>query len=333
MKVAIVILNWNGLGHLKTFFSSVSTYSESYPVYVIDNASTDDSVLWLKQNFPTTIVISNPQNEGFCRGYNLGLQQIEADYFVLLNSDVEVTDNWISPIIHLMEEDQMVAACQPKILAYLDKQKFEYAGAAGGFIDWLGYPFCRGRVFETQEEDTGQFDDTKEVFWATGACFFVRAALFNELGGFDESFFAHMEEIDLCWRLKNRGYKIMYEGSSKVYHLGGGTLQQTSPYKSFLNFRNGLFLLYKNLPQKRLSSTIFIRLLLDGVAGIRFFAKFEMAMVWSIIKAHGYFYSALFRNQIKRDNLKNVETKPILYTSIVWDYFAKGKKKYSELMS
>ncbi len=331
MNLAIVILNWNGLKHLQVFLPSVVHYAEGHPIYVVDNASSDASVVWLSENYPSIQLVLNSQNEGFCKGYNLGLKHIQADYFVLLNSDVEVTENWISPILRMMENDADIAACQPKILSFSEKQKFEYAGAGGGLIDWLGYPFCRGRIFDSLEDDRGQFDDIQEVFWASGACFFVKASLFYELGGFDETFFAHMEEIDLCWRLKTRGYKIMYCGQSKVYHLGGGTLQKESPFKSFLNFRNGLCLLYKNLPQKRLASTLFIRMVLDGVAGIRHLLKGELALLWSILKAHGHFYRFLFQNKLKRDNVKNIEVKPTLYSSIVWEYFMKGKKKYAEL--
>lgn len=333
MKIAIAILNWNGLQHLQTFLPSVVAHSGTHSIFVIDNASTDGSVAWVKQSYPSISIVQNTENEGFCRGYNIGLSQIEAEYFVLLNSDVEVTVGWIDPILQLMDQDQEVAACQPKILAYLNKQRFEYAGAAGGFIDWLGYPFCRGRVFDTVEEDKGQYNDTKELFWASGACFFVRSKVFRELGGFDEAFFAHMEEIDLCWRMKNRGHKILYVGESTVYHVGGGTLQQTSPFKAYLNFRNGLFLMYKNLPKKRLFSTLFIRLFLDGVAAVQYFVKLEFNLVWVILKAHIQFYNHLLKKKVVRDNLKGRETQPTLYKSIVWEYFAKGRKTYSDLIS
>lgn len=331
MKLAIVILNWNGLPHLKTFLPSVVNYSQGHGLYVIDNASSDDSVAWLKEQHPFISIIQNDRNEGFCRGYNQGLQKVEAEYLVLLNSDVEVTSNWIEPIIEWMESDSKLAACQPKILSYHQKEKFEYAGAGGGLIDWLGYPFCRGRVFDHLENDLGQYDDITEIFWASGACLFIRASLFKEMGGFDETFFAHMEEIDLCWRLKNRGYKIGYCGMSTVYHLGGGTLQKDNPFKTYLNFRNGLFLLYKNLPQKRLFSTLFVRLLLDGVAAFRHFLKWEINMVKMILKAHTHFYLSVYNDKVKRVNLKGLETKPILYKSIVYEYFAKGKKRYLEL--
>jgi len=331
MKLAIVILNWNGLHHLQTFLPSVVAHSGAHGIFVVDNASTDGSVSWIKQQYPMIGVVENPENEGFCRGYNLGLSQIESEYYVLLNSDVEVSAGWTEPILNLMDQDKALAACQPKILSFTAKNSFEYAGAGGGFIDWLGYPFCRGRVFDTLEEDQGQYDDVTDLFWASGACLFIRASAFHELGGFDEAFFAHMEEIDLCWRLKNKGAQIKYVGTSTVYHLGGGTLQKASPFKSYLNFRNGLFLLYKNLPQKRLFSTLFIRLFLDGIAAFRHFVKLEFEFVWVILKAHLHFYSYIAKKKVLRDNLKGKETKPILYKSIVWEYFAKGRKTYKEL--
>lgn len=333
MKLAIAILNWNGLRHLQTFLPSVVEHSGKHGIFVIDNASNDDSVLWIKKNYPTVSIIQNTENEGFCKGYNLGLSKIEAEYYVLLNSDVEVTAGWIDPILDTMDQNQSISACQPKILSYANKKSFEYAGGGGGFIDWLGYPFCRGRVFDSLEEDKGQYNDIAELFWASGACFFVRSNIFHELGGFDEAFFAHMEEIDLCWRMKNRGHQIMYVGESTVYHVGGGTLQQTSPFKSYLNFRNGLFLLYKNLPKKRLFSTLFIRLFLDGVAAVRHFLKMEFEFVWVVLKAHIHFYNYILKKKVVRDNLKGKETRPMLYKSIVWEYFAKGRKTYSELMS
>lgn len=333
MKLAIAILNWNGLQHLQTFLPSVVEHSGAHGVFVIDNASSDGSVAWVRQSYPSVTIVQNAENGGFCRGYNLGLGQIEAEYYVLLNSDVEVTAGWIEPILNLLDQNQNVVACQPKILSHSNKKNFEYAGAAGGYIDWLGYPFCRGRIFDTVQEDKGQYDDQKEVFWASGACFFIRSNVFHELGGFDEAFFAHMEEIDLCWRMKNRGHLVMYVGESTVYHVGGGTLKQTSPFKAYLNFRNGLFLLYKNLPQKRLFSTLFIRLFLDGVAAVQYFVKLEFNLVWVILKAHIHFYNYLLKKKIVRDNLKGKETRPILYKSIVWEYFAKGRKTYAELMS
>ena len=247
-KVGIIILNWNGKQHLETYLPSVVSNSGEHRVMVIDNHSSDDSVSFLQSTYPQIELIYNNQNEGFAKGYNDGLEQIKGrfEYYVLLNSDVEVTPNWISPILELMEKDNSVSACQPKVLAYKNKLFFEHAGASGGYLDKNGYPFCRGRVFDDIEEDKGQYDTIEEIFWATGACMFVRSTSFHELGGFDEDYFAHMEEIDLCWRMKLHGQKIMVNPNSVVYHLGGGTLNYMSPRKVFLNFRNSLFTLYKN---------------------------------------------------------------------------------------
>ncbi len=333
MKLAIAILNWNGLKHLQTFLPSVVEHSTGHSIFLIDNASGDGSVAWVQKTYPKIITIINERNEGFCKGYNDGLSQIDAQYFVLLNSDVEVSENWIDPILKLLDKNPKVGAVQPKILSFENKNTFEYAGAAGGHIDWLGYPFCRGRVFETVEVDNGQYNENAEIFWASGACMFVRAELFRDLGGFDEAFFAHMEEIDLCWQLKNKGNKIMFCPESTVYHLGGGTLQKSSPFKTFLNYRNGLFLLYKNLPNKRLFSTLIIRLILDGISSIRHLVKFEFSFIWAILKAHFSFYFHIYFQKIERKNLKNAETNPICYKSIVWEYFGRGKKKYSEIVN
>jgi len=331
MKVAIVILNWNGLSHLKTFLPTVVEQSTGHSIFIIDNGSSDGSAAWINENYPKIITILNGDNFGFCKGYNEGLNQIDSTYFALLNSDVEVTEGWLDPILRLLDTDSNVVAVQPKILSYTDKSQFEYAGAGGGHIDWLGYPFCRGRIFDFVEEDKGQYNDTTEIFWASGACMFIRADLFREMGGFDETFFAHMEEIDICWRLKNEGYKVMYCGESTVYHLGGGTLHKTNAFKTFLNYRNGLLLLYKNLPQKRLFSTILIRLLLDGISGIRHLLRLEFSFVGAILKAHRALYTYIYLSEVKRSNFSNTETSPILYKSIVWEYFIKAKKRYSDL--
>jgi GT2 family glycosyltransferase len=253
MKTAVVILNWNGRNFLETFLPSVLEYSaRCADVIVADNASTDDSVAFLQEHYPQIRIIEHPKNGGFSKGYNDALKQIDAEYYILLNSDVEVTPNWITPVIEMMDADPSIAACQPKLRSFEDRSQFEYAGAAGGFIDAYGYPFCRGRIFDVLEEDRGQYDDACEVFWATGACLFVRADLYHALGGLDEDFFAHMEEIDFCWRLKNNGHKVMYCPDSTVYHVGGGALPKSSPRKTYLNFRNNLALLVKNLPSKRL---------------------------------------------------------------------------------
>lgn len=293
MKTAIAILNWNGKHWLEQFLPNVLSYSKEAEVYIIDNASTDDSVSYLKNNFPRVKLVINKENHGFAGGYNEGLKLIEADIYCLLNSDVEVTENWLQPIIQLFEKDAEIAAIQPKILDYNCKNKFEYAGAAGGFIDNLGYPYCRGRIFEDLEEDHGQYDDETEIFWASGCALFVRAKDFWAVGALDERLFAHQEEIDLCWRLANSGKKIYYTSKSTVYHVGGGTLNKQSPQKTFLNFRNNLTMLAKNLPSGRLFPIIFSRLVLDGVAGIYFGFKNGFSHTWAVVRAHFSFYGQL----------------------------------------
>ena len=329
--LAIVILNYNGRKHLEEFLPSVLQYSSSYPIIVADNASTDDSVTFLQAAYPSVKLLLNSKNEGFAGGYNTALAQVKAKYFLLLNSDVEVTAHWLEPMLKLMESDENIAACQPKIRSYRQKELFEYAGAAGGMIDYLGYPFCRGRIFDSCETDTSQYNDSREVFWATGACMLVRAKVFQELGGFDADFFAHMEEIDLCWRMKNAGYTIFYCAESTVSHLGGGTLQKSNPFKTYLNYRNGLALLAKNLPSNQLVSTIFSRLVLDGVSGVKLFLGGNFGDVWAIIKAHFAFYAWLPALLKKRKIIQAKEVSHIYQKSIVWQYFAKGKKKFSEL--
>lgn len=322
IKVAVVILNYNGKKFLEKFLPSVVHNADGYEIIVADNASTDDSLDFLKESYPNLKTVQLSTNQGFAGGYNAALQNIEAEYYVLLNSDVEVTQNWVGPIVQLMDSDKSIAACQPKIRSYHQKTHFEYAGAAGGYIDWLGYPFCRGRVFDSYEEDKGQFDDTHEVFWATGACMFVRTKVFHELGGFDANFFAHMEEIDLCWRMKNAGYRIMYHGASVVYHVGGGTLHKSNPRKTFLNYRNGLAMLYKNLPANKLFSTILLRLILDGVSGIKLLLDGSLADFLAVIKAHFAFYAMI--PKLVRNSPKNVSQ--IYQKSIVWEYFVKKQK-------
>jgi hypothetical protein len=294
IKIAVVVLNWNGKAWLEKFLPILINNSQEATVFVADNASDDDSVEFVTNNLPTVKIIINATNGGYAKGYNDALKQIDAEYFVLINSDIEVTTGWLTPIITLMDSDKKIAACQPKILDYNNKEKFEYAGASGGFIDNLGYPFCRGRVFDSLEEDKGQYNDSIEVFWATGACLFARASYFWEVGGLDEGFFAHQEEIDLCWRLKNKGYKIMVEPKSVVYHVGGGTLDAGSPFKTYLNFRNNLKMLFKNLPLPSLFMVIPMRLLLDGVAAFTFLNKPKgIHHLFAIIKAHFTFYLAI----------------------------------------
>ncbi|MDQ3048867.1 MAG: glycosyltransferase family 2 protein [Bacteroidota bacterium] len=336
MKVAIVILNWNGRGFLEKFLPSVISCNSSFAsVIIADNASTDDSIDFLKNKYPQLPIIINSTNGGFAKGYNDALKQVQADYYVLLNSDVEVTPGWLDPVIALMDSDPTVAACQPKIKAYHNKEMFEYAGAAGGFIDKFGFPFCRGRILEHIEKDLGQYDDEREIFWATGACLFVRAELYHTVNGFDEDFFAHMEEIDLCWRLKNLGYKIMYTSRSTVYHVGGGTLNKTSPKKTYLNFRNNLMLITKNHPGKFFSAKLLIRMLLDGVAGAKFIFSGQFSHFVAVLKAHGSFYNAFSETLKKRRKLKTgikeYTTSAVYLHSIVADFYLRGKKTFTEI--
>ena len=293
MDVAIAILNWNGKNWLEKFLPSVISHSENTDIYIIDNASTDDSVAFLKLNFPQVKIIQNTENHGFAGGYNEGLKKIKADIYCLLNSDVEVTENWLNPVVDLFQKDLNISAVQPKILDFNRKNFFEFAGAAGGFIDNLGYPYCRGRIFDEIEEDKGQYDDETEIFWASGCCLFIRSADFWAENGFDERFFAHQEEIDLCWRLKNSGKKIFYTGKSTVYHVGGGTLNKQSAQKTFLNMRNNLTMLVKNLPVSEVFWIIFTRLILDGAAALYFAFKNGSPHLWAVLRAHFSFYAQL----------------------------------------
>jgi GT2 family glycosyltransferase len=333
IKTAVVVLNWNGKAWLEKFLANLVKHSQEATVFVADNASTDNSVDFVKSNFPSVKIIINASNGGYAKGYNDALKQIDAEYFVLINSDIEVTDGWLSPIIDLMDSDKKIAACQPKILDYNYKAKFEYAGASGGFIDNLGYPFCRGRIFDDIEQDNGQYNDAIEVFWATGACLFVRASHYDEVGGLDEDFFAHQEEIDLCWRLKNKGYKIMVQPKSVIFHVGGGTLNSGSPFKTHLNFRNNLFMLFKNLPSSSLFTTIPTRLVLDSVAALTFLNKEKgLEHVLAIAKAHFSFYFAIPNLIAKR---KKNSQKNNLVGRMNWSILVKNKmngiKLFSEL--
>ncbi|MBC6998416.1 glycosyltransferase family 2 protein [Cytophaga sp. FL35] len=331
MRIAVVILNWNGEVLLERYLKSVVDYSADAQIYVVDNASTDGSVAYIKKNYPQVTVIVNPDNGGFTTGYNQGLKHIDADIYCLLNSDIEVTPNWLEPIAELFNTNKEVAIVQPKILDMLKKDHFEYAGAAGGFIDRLGYPFCRGRIFQALEKDTGQYDDTVEIFWATGACMFIKKEVFWELKGFDETYFAHQEEIDLCWRAKNKGYKIFYTGKSKVYHLGGSTLSNMNPKKTFLNFRNSLFSITKNLPRRRALILIFTRLILDAVAAFRFITQFKFRHVLAILQAHLSFYVHFRKMYRKREKVKF--TKNYYQTkSIVWSHFVNDIKDFNNLV-
>ena len=289
--LAIAILNWNGKHWLEKFLPNVILYSKEAKIYVIDNASNDDSVEFLEQNFPNVTIIKNKENTGFAGGYNEGLKHINEEIYCLLNSDVEVTENWIKPILALFEKNPEIAAIQPKIRSFEKDKYFEFAGAGGGLIDNLGYPYCRGRIFEKLEKDNGQYNDETEIFWASGCALFIRKEDYWEMNGLDERFFAHQEEIDLCWRLKNAGRKIYYCGKSTVFHVGGGTLNKQSPKKTYLNIRNNLSMLLKNLPLSTLIWVIPSRLILDGIAGIYFGLKDGFPHLWAVVKAHFGFYA------------------------------------------
>ncbi len=329
--VAVVILNYNGKELLKKFLPSILKYSGSAKIIVADNNSSDGSIELITNEFREVELIPISRNLGFCGGYNYALQQVVADYFVLLNSDVEVTPNWLEPIVQALEMDNTIGAAQPKILSYNEKHKFEYAGAAGGFIDSLGYPFCRGRVFHITEEDKGQYDETLPVFWATGACFIVKAELYNKLGGLDETFFAHMEEIDFCWRLNRHGFKVISFGNSKVYHVGGATLDASNPRKTYYNFRNGLILLIKNLSSSELVMTLPIRLLMDTIAAFRFLLTGYGKDFLAVVSAHFYVLFHFFALLKKRQPEVPYKTTLIYDGSIVIDFFLLGKRKFSDL--
>ncbi|AKD04448.1 glycosyltransferase family 2 protein [Pontibacter korlensis] len=332
---AVVILNWNGLPHLQQFLPSVVANSGNAEIIVADNASTDGSIAFLQEHYPQVRLILLSENFGFCEGYNKALQQVKAKYYVLLNSDVEVPLGWTEPVVQLMEQDPNIAVCQPKILAQQHPSFFEYAGAGGGLLDALAYPYCRGRLFETLEEDKGQYDDVQEIFWATGACMFVRADVYHMLGGLEPAFFAHMEEIDFCWRAKNAGYKVMYNGHSRVYHVGGGTLHKSNPRKTYLNFRNGLALLYKNIPSQELGAALLIRVLLDWVAAFRMLLAGQKKDAKAVLDAH----MDLLRNR-KYWLRRRKEQQPkgnfpylagVYKGSIVWQYFIRQKRTVQDL--
>ncbi|WP_245590650.1 glycosyltransferase family 2 protein [Adhaeribacter aquaticus] len=333
-NVAIVILNWNGRKFLEQFLPGVLAQSAGAQVIVADNASTDDSVSFLENYFPEVKLIHHKQNLGFCEGYNTALKLVEAEFYVLLNSDVEVTPNWIAPILQLLSGDVSIAACQPKIKSFFDRAYFEYAGAGGGLIDFLGYPFCRGRVFETLEKDNGQYNDIQPVFWATGACMFVRAKAFWELGGLEPAFFAHMEEIDLCWRLQNAGYKVMYCGHSEIYHVGGGTLHKSNSRKTYLNFRNGLALFYKNSSDPNLYFLLLIRIILDWIAALKFTSEGQWRDGLAVFKAHWHLVKNRkywYKQRQLSPKTSNQPAQIIYNKSVVWQYFIKGKRFYKSL--
>lgn len=332
-QVAIVILNYNGKHFLEKFLPSVIQYSQKHQIVIADNHSSDESIQFLQETYPEITLIQMLKNTGFAGGYNEALKQVQSKYYILLNSDIEVTANWVGPMLALMESDSQIAACQPKIKSYQEPNFFEYAGAAGGFLDKWGYAFCRGRIFDTLEKDENQYNDTQEIFWATGACLMIQASLFHQLGGFDADFFAHMEEIDLCWRLQGQGYKVMYQGQSEVFHVGGGTLPQDNPKKLFLNFRNNWAMLYKNLPKSKLYAVLFIRLILDKIALLRFILKGQFQDANAILKAYLDFWENIKSWKKKRKKVQNQSKQVVLLypKSIIWEYFIKGKKYFSDL--
>lgn len=334
-RIAVVILNWNGIKLLQKFLPGVIRNSRKTgcDVYVADNGSTDGSVDWLKENFPEIKLICFPENLGFAEGYNQALEQISADYFVLLNSDVEVPEGWLDPLVLFMEEHPEAGACSPTILSLDQKESFEYAGAAGGFLDYLGFPFCRGRIFHVTETDRGQYSDTMQVFWASGACFMVRSDVYFKAGGLDPDFFAHMEEIDLSWRIQCLGYRIYSVSKSHVYHLGGGSLSMGNPRKTYLNFRNNLFLLLKNLPGRRLWLILPIRMILDGIAGLRFLARGEFRNFSAVLHAHGSFYRKFRTMYRKRKQIPRCKVLPETFYQrlITWDFYVKKITVFKEL--
>ncbi len=335
MTTAVVILNWNGKKMLERFLPSVTLHSTGdTEVIIADNGSTDDSLAFVREHYPRLRIIELDKNYGFAGGYNLALEQVEADYYVLLNDDVEVTPNWIEPVIAQMEQHPQTAICQPKLLMYDQRDTFEYAGGAGGFIDKYGYPFCRGRMFTTLEQDRGQYDDPCPIFWASGAAMFVRSSVWKELGGLDDDFFAHMEEIDFCWRAKNAGYEVEYCPHSVVYHVGGGTLPKSNPHKTYLNFRNNMALLYKNLPQSRLAWVMVCRVVLDYVAAFKFLMERKPKEFSAVVQAHRAFYKWMPRLKVKR--LRRQQQLPVSCIHprlILVDYYLLRHHLFSQLQT
>lgn len=337
MKTSVVILNWNGRKLLERFLPSVLQHSlsEECNVIVADNNSNDDSLEFLQTHYPDLPVIVLDKNWGFAEGYNKALQQVDSEYVVLLNSDVETTPDWVQPLISYMDAHPEVAAVQPKIRAYKDKNRFEYAGASGGFIDRYGYPFCRGRILHVVEEDRGQYDDEMPVFWATGACFCIRRKEYTEAGGLDGRFFAHMEEIDLCWRLNARGKRVICIPSSVVYHVGGASLRQDNPKKMYLNFRNNLLMIYKNIPQRIYHSTFTMRLFFDILACLRLLLRGNIQSAQAVIDAYRDFLKMRpYYKPVRRENLRKatMELIPTQYRkSILIDFYFRGKRSYASL--
>ncbi len=336
-KIAVVILNWNGCEMLRSFLPSVVHCSETEgaAVYVADNGSTDASVEMLRREFPTVRLIVLDENHGFADGYNLALREVSAEYVVLLNSDVEVTEHWLSPLVDYMDAHPEVAACQPKIRSWRQREQFEYAGAAGGFIDRYGYPFCRGRILGVVEQDSGQYDTVVPIFWATGAALFIRSEDYRNAGGLDGRFFAHMEEIDLCWRLRARGRKLVCIPGSTVYHVGGATLKKENPRKTFLNFRNNLVMLYKNLPQEELVPVMRVRAVLDYVAALSFLLKGQFPNAWAVVRARRAFrslrpsFAAVREENLKKKSLSVIPERT--KNSILAQFYLHGKKLFSQL--
>lgn len=333
MKTAVIILNWNGRKMLEKFLPSVvaHTCSADNELIIADNGSTDDSLSFLAAHYPQLRVIAMDKNYGFAEGYNRAIAQVEADYYVLLNDDVEVGADWIAPVVAQMENDPAIAIAQPKLLMYDQRDTFEYAGGAGGFIDHYGYPFCRGRLFSTLEQDHGQYDDACEIFWASGAAMFVKAPVWKELGGLDGDFFAHMEEIDFCWRAKNQGYKVVYCPQSTVFHVGGGTLPKSSPRKTYLNFRNNMALLYKNLPEGRRSKVMRLRYLLDIVASLKFLLGGNAKEMKAVFQAHKDFRQWKPALKECRSLLNPHEVSCIYQGNLLVDYYLRGKKTFDKL--
>ena len=333
MTTAVVILNWNGKKMLERFLPSVTAHTQGdAEVIIADNGSTDDSLDFVRVQYPGLRIIELDKNYGFAGGYNRALQQVQADYYVLLNDDVEVTPGWIEPVVAQMQQHPDTAICQPKLLMYDQRDTFEYAGGAGGFLDKYGYPFCRGRMFTSLEQDNGQYNTPGEIFWASGAAMFVRADVWHQLGGLDDDFFAHMEEIDFCWRAKNAGYRVEYCPQSTVFHVGGGTLPKSNPRKTYLNFRNNMALLYKNLPKRRLAWVMCSRIVLDYVAGLKFLMERKPKEFSAVVDAHKAFYKWLPQLKKKRQGLKQQSRVSGMYQGLLLiDYYLLGKKKYSDL--
>jgi GT2 family glycosyltransferase len=337
IKTAIVILNWNGIAYLKKFLGTIVRYSinPETDIYVADNGSSDGSADWLEENFKEVRLIRLARNYGFAEGYNRAIDQIDAEYYLLINSDIEVTEGWLQPLVTFMELNRDTAACQPKILSYNRKDHFEHAGAAGGFIDIYGYPFCRGRILNITERDEGQYNDQADLFWSSGACMIVRADAWRRCGGFDADFFAHMEEIDLCWRFNRAGFRAVYIPLSTVYHIGGGSLAYDSPFKVYLNFRNSLFMLFKNLPDDRLFQILLVRMILDGLAAFMFLFKGRPGYSKAVLKAHIGFYKSIAVLRRKREKVKKLGNSLfpglILNKSIIFEFYFKGIKTYSRL--